>query len=47
MRAKEMNELFSNAENIKKNDGNETILNESEFIEYPEETDKIDFSLKK
>ena len=27
-------------------DPSELILNESEFIEYPEESDKIDFSLK-
>ena len=47
MRAKEMNKLFLNADNIKKNTGDETILNESGFIEYPEESDKIDFfSLK-
>ena len=45
MRAKEMNKLFLNADNIK-NTGDETILNESGFIEYPEESDKIDFSLK-
>ena len=35
MRAKDMNKLFFNAENIKKNDDN-VILNESEFIEFSE-----------
>ena len=47
MRAKDMNELFLNAKNIKtKNDENISPLNASEYIEYQEEADKIDFSLK-
>ena len=39
----EQDQSYQDNDNIKPS---ELILNESEFIEYPEETDKIDFSLK-